>query len=187
MTAVVLTLHTLIVLGLIGVVLLQRSEGGALGMGAGSGGGFMTGRGAANALTRTTSILAALFFATSLGLAIFAGGGESAEDAIEELTGEAAPDPNAPLSLETEDLLGTLGGEAENAAEAVADDVSGAVDGAAENASEAVEGAASAVEDALGGLATEAGETIDAAADAAAEAVTDAAAEISEETDDDNQ
>ncbi|NNL87563.1 MAG: preprotein translocase subunit SecG, partial [Marinicaulis sp.] len=87
MTAVILTIHTLIVLGLIGVVLLQRSEGGALGMGgAGSGGGFMSGRAAANALTRTTSVLAALFFATSLGLAITADTGAGDEQAIEELT-----------------------------------------------------------------------------------------------------
>ena len=51
MEAVILTVHTLMVLALIGVVLMQRSEGGALGMGAGAGGGFMTGRGAADALT----------------------------------------------------------------------------------------------------------------------------------------
>ena len=115
MTAVVLTFHTLIVLGLIGVVLLQRSEGGALGMGAGSGGGFMTGRGAANALTRTTSILAALFFATSLGLAIFADTGEDEQQVIEELTGEAAPDLNGPLAPTADDLLQTLGGGADTA------------------------------------------------------------------------
>jgi preprotein translocase subunit SecG len=51
-------------------VLLQRSEGGALGVG--GGGGFMTGRGQANVLTRATAILAALFFATSLGLTVLA-------------------------------------------------------------------------------------------------------------------
>ncbi len=116
MTAVILTVHTLLVLGLIGVVLLQRSEGGALGMGgAGSGGGFMTGRGAANALTRTTSILAALFFATSLGLAILAGQGESETDVIEELTGEVTTEPTegpaAPAAPTAEELLQTLGGD----------------------------------------------------------------------------
>lgn len=95
MTAIILTAHTLLVLGLIIVVLLQRSDGGALGIGGGGGGGgFMTGRGAANALTRTTSVLAALFFATSLGLAMLAGGGESAESVIEGLTGEEAPAPS---------------------------------------------------------------------------------------------
>lgn len=69
MTAVILTFHVLIVLALIGLVLIQRSEGGALGMGGGGGGGgFMSGRGAANALTRTTSILAALFLPLHLDL-----------------------------------------------------------------------------------------------------------------------
>lgn len=72
MFSVVLVLHLLILLALIAVVLLQRSEGGALGIG-GGGGGLMTGRGAANALTRTTSWLAAGFFATSIALSIIAG------------------------------------------------------------------------------------------------------------------
>ncbi|SFE28193.1 preprotein translocase subunit SecG [Methylobacterium sp. 13MFTsu3.1M2] len=73
MQTVLIVVHLIIVLALIGVVLLQRSEGG-LGLGGGGGGGgvggFMTGRGQANALTRATAILAALFFATSLTLAI---------------------------------------------------------------------------------------------------------------------
>jgi preprotein translocase subunit SecG len=67
----------------------------------------MTSRGAANVLTRTTSVLAALFFATSLTLAITSGGAEKETDIIEELTGEKAQDPNAPVT--TEDLLNTLG------------------------------------------------------------------------------
>ena len=53
------------------MVLLQRSEGGALGIG-GGGGGFMTGRSAGNALTKTTAVLAAAFFATSLSLTLIA-------------------------------------------------------------------------------------------------------------------
>ena len=52
MATVLLVIHIMIALALIGVVLLQRSEGGALGIGGGGGGGFMTGRGAANFLTR---------------------------------------------------------------------------------------------------------------------------------------
>jgi len=112
MTAIILTAHTLIVLGLIVVVLLQRSDGGALGIGGGAGGGFMTGRGAANALTRTTSVLAALFFATSIGLAILAGDGGPDESLIEELTGQAAPTSGDPNTITTDDLLGTLGGDA---------------------------------------------------------------------------
>ncbi|AWN35007.1 preprotein translocase subunit SecG [Methylobacterium radiodurans] len=72
MQTVLIVVHLLIVLALIGVVLLQRSEGG-LGLGGGGSGGvsgFMTGRGQANALTRATAILAALFFVTSMTLAV---------------------------------------------------------------------------------------------------------------------
>jgi len=68
MQNVLIVIHLMIVLALVGVVLIQRSEGGGLGIGGGS--GFMSARGTANALTRTTSILAALFFATSLGLGL---------------------------------------------------------------------------------------------------------------------
>lgn len=74
MQTVILVIHLLIAVGLVGVILIQRSEGGALGMGGGGGGGagFMTGRAAADLLTRTTAILAAGFFATSIILAILA-------------------------------------------------------------------------------------------------------------------
>ena len=71
MATVLLVLHLMLALGLIGVVLLQRSEGGGLGMG-GGGGGFMTGRGTANLLTRATAALAGLFFLTSIGLTLLA-------------------------------------------------------------------------------------------------------------------
>jgi preprotein translocase subunit SecG len=71
MATVLLVIHLMIALALIAVVLLQRSEGGALGIG-GGGGGFMTGRGAANLLTRVTAGLAAAFFATSLILSLVA-------------------------------------------------------------------------------------------------------------------
>ncbi len=70
MTTVLLLIHVMVAIALVGVILLQRSEGGALGIG--GGGGFMTGRSAGNALTKTTAILAACFFATSLGLSILA-------------------------------------------------------------------------------------------------------------------
>ncbi|GLQ57794.1 preprotein translocase subunit SecG [Devosia nitrariae] len=69
MANVLLVAYLLIVLAMIVVILLQRSEGGALGIG-GGGGGFMTARGSANLLTRTTAILAALFFATAIGLTV---------------------------------------------------------------------------------------------------------------------
>ncbi len=76
MTTVLLVVHLLIAVSLIGVVLLQRSEGGALGIGGGGGGGgsLFSSRGAANLLTRTTAGLAAAFFITSITLTILARG-----------------------------------------------------------------------------------------------------------------
>ena len=71
MATVLLVIHLMIAAALVGVVLLQKSEGGALGMG-GGGGGFMTGRGTANLLTRITAMLAAGFFTTSILLSILA-------------------------------------------------------------------------------------------------------------------
>ena len=73
MQHVIIVIHLMIVLALIGVVLLQRSEGGGLGIGSSGGGGFMSSRGTANVLTRATAILAAMFFVTSLVLSILAG------------------------------------------------------------------------------------------------------------------
>jgi preprotein translocase subunit SecG len=70
MTTVILVIHLMITIALVGVIMVQRSEGGALGIGGGGGGGFMSARGAANLLTRMTAILAAGFFATSILLAI---------------------------------------------------------------------------------------------------------------------
>lgn len=71
MQTVVIVVHLMIVAVLIGTVLLQKSEGGGLGMGGGA--GFMSSRGTANLLSRTTAILAAGFFVTSLFLAWLAG------------------------------------------------------------------------------------------------------------------
>ena len=64
MQTVIIVIHLMIVAVLIGAVLLQKSEGGGLGMGGGA--GFMSSRGTANLLTRTTAVLAVGFFATSL-------------------------------------------------------------------------------------------------------------------------
>src|SRR6185437_1522436 len=72
MITVILVVHLMIAAALIGVILLQKSEGGALGMGGGGMSGFMTGRSTANLLTRTTAILAAVFFLTSIVLALLA-------------------------------------------------------------------------------------------------------------------
>lgn len=68
MQTVVIVIHLLIVIALVGVVLIQRSEGGGLGIGGGS--GFMTARGTKNALTRLTAILAGCFFLTSIILTV---------------------------------------------------------------------------------------------------------------------
>lgn len=70
MQNVLIVIHLMIVIALVGIVLIQRSEGGGLGIGGGS--GFMSARGTANALTRTTAILATLFFITSMGLGLLA-------------------------------------------------------------------------------------------------------------------
>lgn len=71
MATVLLVIHLMIAAALVGVVLLQKSEGGALGIGGGGGGGgFLTGRGTANLLTRATAMLATAFFATSIALSL---------------------------------------------------------------------------------------------------------------------
>ena len=70
MQTVLLVIYLMVVIALIGVVLIQRSEGGGLGIGGGS--GFMSARGTANALTRTTAILATLFFVLALSMGILA-------------------------------------------------------------------------------------------------------------------
>jgi preprotein translocase subunit SecG len=70
MLSVIIVIHLMIVVALIGVVLLQKSEGGGL---VSSTSGFMTGRGTANVLSRTTALLAAGFFLTSLALSWLAG------------------------------------------------------------------------------------------------------------------
>ena len=74
MKEVLLVVQLLIALGLVAVILMQRSEGGALGIGGGGGGGgMMSSRGAANVLTRTTMILGAAFILNCIALAVFAG------------------------------------------------------------------------------------------------------------------
>ena len=83
MQTVIIVIHLIVVVALVGVVLMQRSEGGGLGIGGGS--GFMSARGAANALTRTTAILAAAFFATSLALSLIARYGASPTDILDRI------------------------------------------------------------------------------------------------------
>jgi preprotein translocase subunit SecG len=96
MITVVLVIHLMIAASLIGVVLLQKSEGGALGMGGGGMAGFMSGRSTANLLTRTTAILAAAFFATSIVLAYLAGGTHAPSSIVDRPAGTAPATPATP-------------------------------------------------------------------------------------------
>jgi len=111
MQTVIIVVHLMIVSVLIGAVLLQKSEGGGLGMGGGA--GFMSSRGTANLLTRTTAILAALFFATAIGLTILSELDRGSSSILER----AAQQPNAngetPASAPTSvlDALNQLNGD----------------------------------------------------------------------------
>lgn len=103
METVILVIHIILALSLVGVVLLQRSEGGGLGMGGGSatGGGLISTRGAADLLTRMTAVLAGCFMLTSIALAILA---KNRNDAlavldaplIEEVEQETPVEPEFP-------------------------------------------------------------------------------------------
>ncbi len=95
MANVVLVIHLILALGLIGIVLLQRSEGGGMGMG-GGGGGAMTGRQAATAVTKATWALAVAFLATSITLTILAQREVSGGSVVDLLT--PPPPATAPLS-----------------------------------------------------------------------------------------
>lgn len=83
METVVLVIHLMLVAALIGVVLVQRSEGGALGIG--GGGNFMSSRGTGNVLTKATTILAAGFFVTSIALTFIARGNSADTGLFENL------------------------------------------------------------------------------------------------------
>jgi len=109
MQHVIIVIHLMLVLALIGVVLLQRSEGGGLGIG--STGGFMTSRGTANVLTRATAILAGLFFVTSLLLSILAGINRKPTSVLQgEQSAPAAPGAPTPLGGGGGGLLNQLQG-----------------------------------------------------------------------------
>ena len=94
MVILLFVVHVLIALALVGVVLLQKSEGGALGMGGGGMSGFMTGRSTANVLTRTTMILAVLFFVTSLALVLVSNSGRAPRSMIDQ----GGPGPAMPFA-----------------------------------------------------------------------------------------
>ena len=101
MLQVVLVIHLMIAVALIAVVLMQKSEGGALGIGGGGMSNFMTGRGTANVLTRTTAILAACFMLTSVLLVVLPRLGTQAPSIIPESTTTLPlplPTPTAPAA-----------------------------------------------------------------------------------------
>ena len=89
MQTVLIVIHLIVVVTMVGVVLLQRSEGGGLGIG--GGGGFLTNRGSANLLTRTTAILAGVFFVSSLVLSIIAGVDRRPSSILQPTSGSPAP------------------------------------------------------------------------------------------------
>lgn len=91
MITFLLVIHTLIALALVAVILLQRSEGGGLGIGGGTGGGLMSARGAANLLTRSTTVLATLFIVSSIVLAVLAAGTNKVKPVDTSLAKAAAP------------------------------------------------------------------------------------------------
>jgi preprotein translocase subunit SecG len=94
MIILLLAVHILIAIALVGVILLQKSEGGALGMGGGGMSGFMTGRTTANLLTRATAILAAAFMTTSVLLVVM----NNREHAPKSILEQSAPAvPAAPV------------------------------------------------------------------------------------------
>lgn len=103
MSTVLLIIHLFVTIALIGVVLIQRSEGGGLGIGTSQGmGSFMSGRGTANLLTRATAILATAFMALSLSLALLNRGTMGTSRSILDTTPTPAlpaappPPPSAP-------------------------------------------------------------------------------------------
>ncbi|MDE2577855.1 MAG: preprotein translocase subunit SecG [Hyphomicrobiales bacterium] len=107
MQTVLIVIHLLVVVALIVVVLLQRSEGGALGIGGGGVGGFFTGRGQSNALTRATAILATIFFLTSIALTVAASLNRSGKSIFENFQ-PAATAPAKPGEVPAGGLLNEL-------------------------------------------------------------------------------
>ena len=93
MTTVILIIHIIISISIVGLVLMQRSEGGGLGIGGGN--NFMSARGTADLLTRATTILAIAFFCTSILLAMLAGYGKKSSSIIDEVSQESQIESNS--------------------------------------------------------------------------------------------
>ncbi|HYZ41605.1 MAG TPA: preprotein translocase subunit SecG [Stellaceae bacterium] len=98
MIILLFAIHILIAFALIGVVLLQKSEGGALGIGGGGMSGFMTGRTTANLLTRATAVLAAAFMTTSVLLVVMHNRERAPRSILEQSTPSTPAAPTAPAA-----------------------------------------------------------------------------------------
>ena len=116
METVIIVIHLMVIAAMVALVLLQRSEGGALGIG--GGGGFMTSRGQGNVLTRSTAILAAAFFATSIILSVLAQLNAPPSAILDEVPAATttAPDEGTPGS--GQGILDTLEGMSQTPATA---------------------------------------------------------------------
>ena len=101
MQNVILVIHILACLALIGLVLVQKSEGGGLGIGGGGANSLMSGRGAAGAIVRTTIIIGGIFFVTSLALTSIANRSNGNQSGIERALEESSPalNPEEPADL----------------------------------------------------------------------------------------
>jgi preprotein translocase subunit SecG len=110
-----LIVQTLVAASLVGVILMQRSEGGGLGVG-GSSSGLMSARGAADFLTRSTAILGALFVILSIALAALAGVSRQAATIDTSLANQVAPAPVNPLGQPPAGVAGNEAAAAANGA-----------------------------------------------------------------------
>jgi preprotein translocase subunit SecG len=98
MIILLFVIHVAIAVALVGVILLQKSEGGALGMGGGGMSGFMTGRSTANLLTRTTAILAVAFFFTSVLLVVLSNRTGASRSLVDQAPPSTQEIPMAPIA-----------------------------------------------------------------------------------------
>ena len=92
MTTIILIIHIIISISIVALVLMQRSEGGGLGIGGGN--NFMSARGTADFLTRATTFLAIAFFCTSILLAMIAGYGKKSNSIVDEVSQKISEDAN---------------------------------------------------------------------------------------------
>jgi preprotein translocase subunit SecG len=122
MDIVLIVIHLMVVLAMIGLVLLQRSEGGALGIGGGGGGAFMTTRSAGNVLTTSTAFLATAFFLTSIGLALLA----KMQGAPSDIFDTLPAGQSAPATVETPAPPAPATGTAPSSAEGMLEQLGGA-------------------------------------------------------------